>query len=229
VRPPAPSGSGAFEPAATENNAAVVTLRLEARFVPLDPYLHGQCLARKNRRGEARVQRLEARWIRPADGVAEPESEGLRSVRKGSIEMRLFVRGIGIIAGMLGVSALALVALSEMGEVVIVRTVGAAGPRESRVWVVDGDVGPILRGAAGKEWVENARTRTGVTLRRGGEWVAYRAVEIVAPAEKARVGALMLEKYGIAERAIGLLYDLDASVAFLLRAEPPSGLSPAPR
>jgi len=141
--------------------------------------------------------------------------------------MRHVVRWIAAALGLLVLTGVALLVLSENGEVVVLRTVGPDGTKESRLWIVDGDQGPIVRGSPGKTWVENARANPAVALRRGGdEWTALRAVELADAAARAKANALMRARYGFADEVIDLFDDFDAAVSFVLVAPPPAGLNP---
>lgn len=142
--------------------------------------------------------------------------------------MKRVVRWLATVLGVLLLLGVALLLLSENGEVVVLRTVGPDGTKESRLWIVDGEQGPIVRGSPGKTWVENARANPAVALRRGGDaWTALRAVELADAAGRAQANALMRARYGFADAVIDLFDDFDAAVAFVLVAPPPAGLNPA--
>lgn len=119
------------------------------------------------------------------------------------------------------------VLLSEKDEVVVVRTGSASSLKESRIWVVDGPDGPLIRGAAGKTWVANVRANPAIALYREGRWQALRAIEVATPAAKALAHERMLEKYGVAERMIAAIYGIEDMVVFRLDAIPITGLNPA--
>lgn len=110
-----------------------------------------------------------------------------------------------------------LVAL-EGREVVKLRTRDASGTeRETRAWVADAD---------GAEWVEAANAErpflqqiqggSGVDLWRDGAWRSCAATLEPPPAGHARIRRLLAEKYGWADRWIGLLADTSASWAVRL-------------
>ena len=122
---------------------------------------------------------------------------------------------------------LMLIVLSEKDEVVVLRTVGADGVKESRLWIVDGEQGPIVRGSPGKAWVENARSNPAVALHRGADWVAHEAVELTGDRALAETNSLMRAKYGFADEVIDMFDDFETAVAFVLVSRPPSGLDPA--
>jgi len=116
---------------------------------------------------------------------------------------------------------LAVLAASELGgEVVTLYTRDEAG-RESRtsLWVVDYGGYPYLRaGDRDAGWCERLRRVPDVRVERGGETLRYRAVP--APEQTPTVDALMAERYGLADRLVGLMRDPGASMA--IRLEPAS-------
>jgi hypothetical protein len=109
-----------------------------------------------------------------------------------------------------------LVAVSEYGEVVVIRTQGPAGPRDTRIWVVDVPEGLLVRGTVGKPWVDGLRANPLVELRRADVWRSYRGLEQFGEQANQRANDLMLAKYGFCEQVIALMRDLDTSVSFLL-------------
>ena len=126
-----------------------------------------------------------------------------------------------IALGVLGL-LLALVVLfavaSESGEVVVLRTGAGEDLLETRLWVVDADGAMLLRGSEGKAWVAGLRADPDAELQRSGEWKPVYAIEEPAPELRDRVNQLMLDKYRLSERLIGLVRDVDTSVIFRLAA-----------
>lgn len=133
------------------------------------------------------------------------------------------IRIVGVVTAVL-VAALALVsvaliALSEMGEVVVVETALPDGDsRRTRIWIVDTPEGPLVRGTGGKPWVDGARLQPEVILERGGRRSAQRFVELSDPADHERARQLMRGKYGLADELIDWVRELDDTAVF--RVEP---------
>ncbi len=152
-------------------------------------------------------------------GVAAPCALVAR-VRTGcDVEgMKRILRTLLAVGGVLLFLAVGLLVLSESGEVVVLRTSGPDGAKESRLWIVDGPAGPIVRGSNGKTWVENARANREVALWRSGEWRTRAAVELDGDAVRTEANPRMRTKYGVADDIIGLFDDFDAAVAFVLVA-----------
>lgn len=126
---------------------------------------------------------------------------------------------LGGLAGLALAFVLAVLAASHYGgERVTLRTADAAGGTHTTpLWVVDLEGRPWLRaGDRASGWVERLRAEPQVELRRDDRWRRYRAD--LAPARTREVSALMAEKYGLADRLVGLIRDAEASVA--IRLEP---------
>jgi hypothetical protein len=130
-----------------------------------------------------------------------------------------------MLAAVLGVAALlaviTLVAL-EGSEVVVLRTFDERGvARETRTWVAD---------AEGYTWVEAAnperpflddiRRRPDVEMRRAGTVRRCQATVLANPDDHQRIRRLLAEKYGWADRWIGLLTDAADSLALRLECAP---------
>jgi hypothetical protein len=129
------------------------------------------------------------------------------------------IRWIGILIGALVLLAILLGAttmlLSESGEVVVLRTLDAAGePHETRLWVVEYYGAEWLRaGEAESGWFRRLSANPGVVLVRNGRERSFRAVPVRDPATLDRINALMNEKYGLPDTLIGAaLRDDGASV-----------------
>lgn len=133
------------------------------------------------------------------------------------------VRIVAVVAAVLGAAAavfsIALIALSEMGEVVVVETTLPNGDaRRTRIWIVDTPEGSLVRGTGGKPWVDGARRRPEVILERDGRRSAQRFVELSDPADRDRARRSMREKYGLADELIDWVRDLEDTAVF--RVEP---------
>jgi hypothetical protein len=109
----------------------------------------------------------------------------------------------------------------EGNEVAILRTRTPDGRfEETRVWVVDVEDGAALIEAASPEraWYQSLRTHGDVELLRDGAPLRYRATPEPGPEGRARIRALLREKYGWADWWMGLLQDSSDSVP--VRLEP---------
>ena len=122
-------------------------------------------------------------------------------------------------AAVLGFAGVTLLAL-EGREVVQLRTVTPEGSvRRTRTWVADAD---------GAMWVEAAnvqrpflldlRVHPDIELVRGGTVLPVRAVAVPGLDAHRKIRSLLAEKYGWADRWIGLLADTSHSEA--VRLEP---------
>ena len=123
-------------------------------------------------------------------------------------------------------SGLMLYAL-ESREVVVLRTLDdAGGVHEARVWIVD-DVGYAWIEAAGRDKLFYRRLldNPDVEVLRTGTLYRHRAVPVATPRAHERLRELLGEKYGWADRWVGLFVDTSDSIA--VRLEP--RLDPGPR
>lgn len=94
------------------------------------------------------------------------------------------------------------------GEVVDLHTTDASGATfESRLWVVDDSGSTWLWAAApGRSWLQRLRTHPEVQIVRGGEVARYRAVPVETDEARQRIGRLIVERYGVAARALALIH-----------------------
>jgi len=136
--------------------------------------------------------------------------------------LRVLLALVALVVATLLLFTVVLIGLSEMGEVVIIETaLPDGGQRTTRIWIVDTPDGPLVRGTVGKPWVDGALRSPLVRLERGGVTQMFRAVQMDDPYMRAETDRLMLEKYGIAERGIGLVRDLETSTVFRLETPVP--------
>jgi hypothetical protein len=139
-------------------------------------------------------------------------------------------RVVRIAAGLVVLAVLlvgAIFAASELGgEVVVLHTRDAGGADLStHLWVVDDAGSAWLRsGVPTSGWFVRLEANPEVELERGGERLRYRAVPVPSPDARDRVHALMAEKYGWADRLIGVARDGSASIA--VKLEPAPSLTP---
>jgi hypothetical protein len=113
--------------------------------------------------------------------------------------------------------ALALLAASELGgEVVKLHTRDASGAMHATsLWVVDHEGFQYLRGGnRASGWVERLQSQPTVMVERAGRSAAYQAVAM--PELTPAIDALMAEKYGFADRFVGLVRNPERSVAVRL-------------
>jgi hypothetical protein len=118
-----------------------------------------------------------------------------------------------------GFGAVTWIAL-EGNEVAVLRTRAPDGRFEqTRVWVVDaGGAAWIEAADPERGWYQSLRTHADVELLRGGEPLRYRATPEPGAEGRARLRALLRDKYGWADWWVGLLQDTSASVP--IRLEP---------
>lgn len=129
---------------------------------------------------------------------------------------------LAVVLGAFVLLALAQLAASESGEVLVLETRAAAGEtRTTRIWVVDDAGAAWVRGDDGSGWVQRLLQQPDVFASRGDERSAFRAVPDRTPAARDRVNALMREKYGFADRFIGAsLGDAEREGALPIRLDP---------
>jgi hypothetical protein len=113
--------------------------------------------------------------------------------------------------------ALSILAVSEFGGEVVTLYTRDPGGTESRtsLWVVDYEGSQYLRaGNRDSTWFERLRRAPEVRVERGGKTATYQAQP--SPELTAKIDALMAEKYGLADRYIGLIRDPAKSMAVKL-------------
>lgn len=130
--------------------------------------------------------------------------------------------GAALVGLFVAVMALQIVA-SESGEVVVLTTTDSAGaPQETRLWVVDYDGSAWLRAGSDQQgWYGRLAQQSQVKLERAGAMVAYTAQPV--PAETPEINRLMAEKYGWADRFIGMMFPRENAVAIRLAPASPTG------
>lgn len=124
-----------------------------------------------------------------------------------------------VLAVGLGFFLLQLIA-SETGEVVVLHTSDGSGEATTRLWVVEYDGDIWLRSGGGNSgWYGRLVATPAVRLERQGRTMLYIAEP--EPAERARINALMAEKYGWRDQVIGLMVGgRDEAIAVRLRPVP---------
>ncbi len=134
--------------------------------------------------------------------------------------MRIAIRVVLVLAGVIVALSAVLMVAAETREVVVLHTTGADGASHTtRLWIVDDADGAWLRaGHDGLSWFRDLEARPDVAIERGGETLAVRAVPSRDPADRARINALTATKYGWAES----LYAMGGGgdVAIPIRLEP---------
>jgi hypothetical protein len=116
-----------------------------------------------------------------------------------------------------------LVWASRSGEVVMVTTTDASGATwQTPVWIVDRDGFAWLRaGSDQAAWLARIRAHPRIEIERAGTTTAYRAT--LVPEATAEIDALMAEKYGLADRVVGLLLPGSRGRSMAVRLDPDSG------
>ncbi len=135
--------------------------------------------------------------------------------------MRAATLTIAAVVALVVISALLL----DEGEVVTLTTNGPSGAeRETQLWIVaNGDALYLRASSDGSEWLARVEAAPEVTLDRGEEKRRFRATPERRAEVRERVNRAMAEKYGFADRLVGLVADAEQSVP--VRLEP---LGPAP-
>ena len=156
----------------------------------------------------------ERRSELPPAGLDRPSPIGQIRSPKGVKAMKAFL--ILLIAVPVLYGASVYVASEYGGEVVTLSTADNIGRLvETNLWVVDFDGRPYVRaGSKNSGWIERIEATGDVELVRNGRTTEHFA-EIV-PDRTASVHVLMAEKYGFADRVVGIMRDEEASVAVRL-------------
>jgi len=106
----------------------------------------------------------------------------------------------------------------EGREVVVLRTKAADGSlRETRTWVADGDGSAWIEAAfADRPFYQQLLADPQIEVVRGGSVRRFRAVPMPNPDGHVRIRHMLAEKYGWADRWIGMLTDTSGSIAVRL-------------
>jgi hypothetical protein len=131
--------------------------------------------------------------------------------------MKLMAKVTGAVVILAVVIALLPLVASEAGEVVVVTTRDAAGPRTTRLWVVDYEGRQWLRGGPGSGWYERLQREPAIEVERAGVVRAYVAESV--PERVATINALMAEKYRWSDRVVSVMTG-DRSNAVAVRLDP---------
>jgi len=126
---------------------------------------------------------------------------------------------LALVVGFVAITWLAL----EAGGVAIVETRAADGSvRSTHVWFVEPEGELWLEaGSARNPWFEDLSRDSRITLRADDRAGAYLAKPFEDPDARARIRALLREKYGLRDRWVGLFVDQSQSlVVRLAPAEP---------
>jgi len=123
--------------------------------------------------------------------------------------MRKVALAVGGVVLLLVLFAGSMQLASESGEVVVLRTLGPDGAtHETRLWIVDdGGVSWLRAGSPKAGWLPRLEANPEVEVVRGGKTMLVRATPV--PSARDRINALMAEKYGLANRWIGLVVRRD--------------------
>ncbi len=129
--------------------------------------------------------------------------------------MRYLLYVLATVAGLVVLVLVAQIVASETGEVVVLTTRTADGPKDTRLWVVDIDGTQYLRAGPDSGWYRRLVAEPDVQLTRGARTERYRAE--TRPPVAAEVNRLMRSKYGWRDVIIELLVGKrDTAVAVAL-------------
>jgi hypothetical protein len=119
--------------------------------------------------------------------------------------MKATVRIALVIAGLLTLWLGPLIWASRSGEVVILTTTDASGATEKTpLWIVDhGGFSWLRAGSDRAAWLARIRSYPRIEIERAGKTTAYRGT--LVPEATGDINAQMIEKYGLADRVVGLL------------------------
>ena len=137
--------------------------------------------------------------------------------RLGRYLLRVVVLLVVLVVGFFGL----VLIMSELGGEVVTLHTQAAGGGEKRthLWVVDDAGAAWLRaGMSGSGWLARLERNPNVLVERGGRLLRFRAVPVREPKVRDRIHTLMREKYGPADKLVGVLRDPAQSVP--VRLEP---------
>ncbi len=123
---------------------------------------------------------------------------------------------VGVVVALIILTLIAL----EGTEVAVLHTaLGSQPPRQTRVWVVDFDGTPWLEAAnPEREFYQDILAGPEVVLERNGTRFEYRAVPMSGTSGHDLLRSRLSDKYGWADRWIGMLTDTSSSIA--IRLEP---------
>lgn len=112
-----------------------------------------------------------------------------------------------------------VIAASEMGEVVVLKTGEGESARSTRLWIVDAAGQAWLRaGSPDSKWLVQLRAQPDVELDRAGRTEVFRAVPVESPEVRAQINQLFAQKYGFANTLTGLMRDESGVTPILLEA-----------
>jgi len=116
----------------------------------------------------------------------------------------------------------ALMYASMSGEVVVLTTTDERGaPQQTPLWIVDDAGFAWLRaGSAQSAWVARLRARPRIEIERAGAKTFFRGTPV--PEATAEINARMAEKYGSADRLVGLLLPGSRGNSLAVRLDPES-------
>lgn len=135
--------------------------------------------------------------------------------------MKLAVKLIGALLGIVAVLFIGQIVASETGEVVVATTTDATGAQhETHLWVVDDEGHAWLRsGSPQSAWYSRLKETPTLELERNGVRAGY-TIEAV-PARRDELNRLMREKYGWADAYIEFFISRAEAVPIRLDPRPP--------
>ena len=136
--------------------------------------------------------------------------------------MKTAVRVALAVATVLVLWLVPLIWAGSSGEIVTLTTTDAKGaPRQTRLWIVERGGSCWLRaGSERAAWLARIRANPRIQIERGGTTTAYRGT--LVPEATAEINTLMAEKYGVADRVVGLLLPDSRGHSMAVRLDPDS-------
>jgi hypothetical protein len=111
---------------------------------------------------------------------------------------------------------------SRSGEVAVLTTTDARGARQQTpLWIVEyGGFSWLRAGSVKAAWLARIRAHPQIEIERGGATSAYRGT--LAPESTDEINARMADKYGLADRLVGLLLPGSRGNSMAVRLDPES-------
>ena len=130
--------------------------------------------------------------------------------------MKLVLKIVGVVLGLLIALFLLQAIASESGEVVVVTSQGAdGGTAETRLWIVDYEGDQWLRsGSPMAGWYQNMQANPNIEVTRQDKTAGYVAIPKVEMRDT--INAQLNAKYGWADDLIGVMFGREDAIPILL-------------